>query len=252
MNYKVIKSDWVVYEQPVCIGPSNGAGDPESGWQRSAPVTSSVEEKPADFALEALVQEEMQEMLEDAKCTAKEITEQANRDAEQMLEGARVTGYEEGYQAGMQETESLQQKCRETISRIEGMAFDKYKTALDNAEHDVVRMIMDIAEKVIYDRMEDRKETILHIVRNAMEKASLEETLTLKLAPEDYEQLMLHSDQLFEHQEQREKVSLVQDETLAKGSCLIESPTGTMDASVDTVLKNIDDSFSELSPRIAG
>jgi flagellar assembly protein FliH len=132
------------------------------------------------------------------------------------------------------------------------MAFDKYKTALENAEHDVVRMVMDISEKVIYDRLSDRQETIVQLVKNAMHKASLEETLTLKVSPVDYEYLKRHQELIFEEHQLSNQASMVQDATLTTGSCGIETATGTMDASVGTVLKNIDESFSDLSPRIAG
>lgn len=252
MKNGVIKSDWIVYEQPIPIRVHPVGGDVRSVQVDAPPTVLQESGDRCNYALEAIAEEEADEMIEEAKRRAEEILELAKQQAEEISESARTSGYQDGYQNGIQETEVLQKQCRDTIVRIESMAFDKYKTALENAEHDVVRMIMDISEKVIYDRLSDRQDAIVQLVRNAMQKASLEETLTLKVSPMDYEYLKRHQELIFEEHQLSNQVSMVQDATLTTGSCVIETATGTMDASVGTVLKNIDESFSDLSPRIAG
>ena len=177
----------------------------------------------------------------DAGAEASRIVEEARREASRIKDEAEDVlvaakeraaqevkrGYAEGEAKGLaQVTEKLMELAR---LREEFFA---------NAEPDVMKLVLTIAEKVIGRLVTENPEGIKSVVRQALER-SLGDRITVRLNPDDY-RAIVEEDQAFRAVIDRTKrLSFREDGSISKGGCVLETEVGTIDAQLETQLEAI-------------
>ncbi len=145
--------------------------------------------------------------------------------AEKEREEERRMGRDEGYEEGLGE---LSEKILEA-----GVAKEK---VMKEAEPEIVRMVMEIAEKVIGREME--RGGIVPLVKKAIGQA-VGRKIQIRVHPHDYETLKGHEADLVSALDQTQSITLKEDEEIPAGGCVLESELGTVDAKLETQLKAI-------------
>ena len=152
---------------------------------------------------------------------AKEVLE----DAKKEYEMEKKKGLEEGRQEGLaQLTEKILEVKRE-----------REKTIAE-AEHSIIQMVMEIAEKVIGREL--KKGAIVDVVKKAMGE-SVGEKIVVKIHPEDLADIQNHESDLMSHLSHSQTMTVRQDETVPAGGCIVETEMGTVDARLETQMAAI-------------
>ena len=107
-----------------------------------------------------------------------------------------------------------------------------------DAEPEIIKLVMTIAEKVIGKLVRENEETIRSIVRQALESA-IGERITVRLNPEDYAVVAADEMEFRDILDRTKRISFKEDETVGKGGCIVETEVGTIDAQLETQLKAI-------------
>jgi flagellar biosynthesis/type III secretory pathway protein FliH len=177
----------------------------------------------------------------DAKEKAEQILTQAQAEAtrihdeaERVLEDTKVKreksikkGYAEGESKGLaQVTEKLIQ-----LQRLREEFYQQ-------AEPEVIRLVMSIAEKVIGQIVEENPKLIRSVIKKALER-SLGDRIVVRLSPEDYKVATAEESEFREVIDRTKRITFRQDDTIAKGGCVVETEVGTIDAQIETQLKAI-------------
>ncbi|QQR79684.1 MAG: type III secretion system stator protein SctL [Deltaproteobacteria bacterium] len=158
---------------------------------------------------------------ENIKAKAQEVYEQA----EQHYEDERQRGYEEGREEGRGE---WSEKLMEASMAKEKM--------LEDAEPQVIRMVMDIAEKVIGRAVE--KGAVIEVIKKTIEESSGKK-ITVRVNPQDWEMVKSREQELVSGLDQRRSISVREDESVGVGGCIVETELGTVDARLELQLKAI-------------
>lgn len=166
----------------------------------------------------------------------------AQPDAEQRLAAAHQEGFEEGHAAGRHslagEVESLQSKLARTVEEITGLRA-RYRR---QAEQDVVALALAVAKRILHRELTVAPEALLGLVKAALDKMEAREVHQVRVSRADAPIVR----QFFEQMGPPQRVEVIADANLAPGSVLIESSRGTLDASVDTQLAEIERGFADL------
>ncbi len=152
---------------------------------------------------------------------AREFLEQAKREREE----ERRAGYEEGLEEGKR---ALTQRVVEAESA--------HEKVLKEAEPEIIKMVMEIAEKVIGREL--GKGAIVDVVKKAMTQA-VGKKMIIKIHPDDFATLKEQEKELFQTMERTQSISLKEDESVGPGGCMIETELGTVDARLKTQLAGI-------------
>ena len=168
----------------------------------------------------------------DAKAEARRILSDAQAKAASILEGAEKTArelreaaYQEGHEAALLE---LNQILIETHQRRD--------TALVEVEQDVLRLVVKIAEKIIGREIERDDSALADMVSAALRHARQREMLVVRVNPNDLTIIQKHRDRL--NLAARERfLDIIADPRVARGGCIIESESGTVDAQLETQLR---------------
>ncbi len=157
------------------------------------------------------------------KTKAEEVLAKAVADREAALK----KGYAEGESKGL----SL---VTEKLMKLEAIRERFY----GNAEPEMIRLVMDIAEKVIGRIAAENPDLIRSVVRQALERA-LGDRITVSLNPEDYRSLMSGEHEFGDVVDRTKRLMFREDEAVAKGGCVVETEVGTIDARIETQLAAI-------------
>src|SRR5262249_45565217 len=176
-----------------------------------------------------------------ARTEAKELLTQAAtealatiREAEQRAHEVREEAYQEGYRAGFAE---LNQRLLD--------AGERYDRALAEAESDILRLAVKIAEKIIGREIASDPATVADIAKTALGHAQRSQTLTIRANPADLPTLQTCRNQLDQSAGAR-SLDLVADPDISTGGCVIETESGSIDARLETQLRVLEDSLLSL------
>ncbi|MDO8527185.1 MAG: type III secretion system stator protein SctL [Deltaproteobacteria bacterium] len=175
-------------------------------------------------------QDKAVQILTDAQQEATKIRQEAEHLLSQVkeeTEKAKAKGYEEGRAEGMGELTAEVLKARKLKEEF-----------FATAEPDIIKLVLSIAEKVLGKLVEEHKETVLAIVRQALEK-TLGDRITIRINPEDLKRLRAEDLQFKDLLDRTRQLHFKEDEAIQKGGCIVETEIGTIDAQLETQLKAI-------------
>lgn len=201
---------------------------------KKAPATSRVELLGDDGGV-------LNRKVLDAKGKARSIIEDARLEAERIREEARdllaqvnaelEKARKKGFDTGRQEGYSV---ITEKVTAFERVKEDFYK----NAEENIIKLVMMIAEKVIGRIVHENSEAIKSIVKQAIEK-SLGERILIRLSSEDYKAVTGSESEFRDMLDRTKRIQFKEDEGIVRGGCVVETEVGTIDARLETQLKAI-------------
>lgn len=159
------------------------------------------------------------------------------------MQVSKQEGYNEGYSKGYSEGKAIYEGLLQEAQEIKNQGISEYNELLANAESDFISMIMDITQKVIGYEIEINKENVLILVKNAIEKCTNKDNLLLKVSEVDYEFIVENTEKLRNYVDGIGEIEVRIDSSLNAGNCIVDSPFGSVDSSIDTKFNKIKESF---------
>ena len=124
------------------------------------------------------------------------------------------------------------EKLSETIGEVAGARAE----ALRRAEADVVKLSMEIARRVLHRELSLDSSALEGLIRAALEKLQAREVYRVRIHPE--QQLVLRA--CLEQSGRGGNVEVLSDPSLARGGAIFEMSCGSLDASLETQLQEIE------------
>ena len=166
------------------------------------------------------------------------------RQLERQTREAREAGFSEGEAAGRARASAELRPALEELSRaIAGIA-DLRPRLMREAQADLVELALRIARRVLHRELSIDPAAVEALVKAALEKMASLEITRIRVHPELEAGIRTSL-----AQEGRGGLSLVSDPALARGSVLIETARGKLDASLDTQLAEIGRGLADRIPQ---
>jgi flagellar assembly protein FliH len=164
---------------------------------------------------------------------------------EQHLQGAYQQGFQEGQNSVQQELggqlDSMAARLARTIEELSGLR-QRYR---HEAEADVIALAMAIARRILHRELTIAPDALLGLLKAALEKLDVREVHRVRVGPEDAPLVQQHLDKMGLPQ----RVELIADPGLERGSAILDSSRGALDVSVETQLAEIERGFADLVRR---
>ena len=213
---------------------------PEEAYEPSVP-TDIPYEGPDPRELIAEAQEEIERMREEALKDIEAMKEQA-------LEEARKKGYDAGYDQGNKEgMQRLDRERRELAQeRVDLKA--EYEQMIENLEPDLIETINDIYQYIFKVDMSSYKDVVTYLVMNTLAHIEAAKNYLIHVSKDDYAYMSMQK-KLIQTDSVVGNASLefVEDASLNKGQCLIETEAGIYDCGLDTHLTELSKKLRILS-----
>lgn len=192
-------------------------------------------------------QEEVQSILAQAKEEAEQIIAQAQGEAEQIRSQAQEEGRESGLEMGLAEAKEqaaemekqLQQRVDDTMLRL--------REQERQMEPFFAGLVADLVEKITGAACKEKKDVILHLIKNAVQNLEKPKQVTLRVSKEDMAMVSMHKADLKSVLGDMEEFDVMEDSSLGANQCIIETENKIIDCSLDAQLKNLQEQLRALA-----
>lgn len=242
---RIFKSNYVKVGTPKPI-KANIPQAPKKEEHRTMEVhqAKSLEEKANSIIEDA--KDMYLRIIEEANFEAQKIIEQANRDKDELMEHAAQQGYQEGYNIGYNEglnqAEEQIQQAAELKSHLDSRSRQMYK----EAEKEIMQMVVDIAEKVVGEELAQNPAAILAIIKQAIAKCAFKDKLVIRVSEQDFDYVSSNKDRISMLAEGINDLEIACDKALDKGSCIVETPSGEVNAGIRVQIHEVKKAFEYL------
>lgn len=195
--------------------------------------------------------EKAQGILEEAKEEAQNILREAREQAEQILQEAReqaeslrktvadegrMSGYREGKQKAEAEAEGLRRKLQAREAQLE----EEYQDAMNQMEPQLVEAITGIYEHIFHVELHSYRDILVHLIASTLRKAEGNKDFLVHVSREDYSYVSMQKKQLQAVLTGNGvTLEIIEDVTLGKDECMIETEGGIFDCGLGTQLSQL-------------
>lgn len=164
------------------------------------------------------------------------LVSRAQMEATSIKESAVKDGYNQGLEKAQEDIEFLRESLKEFFSYKEKVATEISK--------DVLEIALDIAQTIIKKEVEQDKEILLGTVVDILKtNVKSDERVTLKVSPDDVEFARLSIPEMLSLSQTQAKISVIAQDNIEKGSVIVETSSGVVDASFKTQLDVLREAF---------
>jgi len=194
------------------------------------------------------IKQEAQKVLDEAKIEAKEIIESAEKKSQEIIEENRKQGYEQGYEDGFNKGSEEVKHLIERLHKIISEVIAKRQEIIEGTEYQIVSIVLLIVKKIIKIITENQKTVIINNVVEALKKVKGSKNVIIRVNLDDIAMATKHKEDFIRMIEGLEGIQFLEDSSIERGGCIIETDFGEIDARISLQLKEIEDKILELMP----
>lgn len=212
------------------------------------PACEATAEAAEDYAaLEALLQrskEEAERLAEGIVASAKKeyetILQKAQKEAELIREQARQKGYEQGLAQKKNEIDRQLCELNQSLDDIK----TRHQQFMENYAKELQNFSLEIAERILEHQVTVNEVEMKDLVDTAIDSVRDVDWLTVRLSDQIPRLVSLLREEYPAYQESSGKKVQIIEKDIPLGSCIIETPIGTVDASIQVQLENLKQFFA--------
>lgn len=210
--------------------------------------------KAEDQAKQTVQEAEIQakEIVSDAEIKSKEMVMEAERKVSEIETQARDRGYEDGRNKGYDEGKEEVSRLVNSLNKIISATIDRRNEIIKNVEKQLVLIVVLIARKVVKSISEHQKGIVMQNIREALKKVRGRTDVVIRVNIEDLELTTEHKEEFIKMVEDIQNVSILEDSTVDKGGCIIETDFGNIDARIANQFDEIEERIKEIMPITIG
>jgi flagellar assembly protein FliH len=157
-------------------------------------------------------------------------------------------GYAEGHQKGYQEGTAEVGRLIERLHMIITKAIEKRNEIIEESETQIINLVLMIVKKVIKVISENQKNVVINNVVQALRKLKSRGDVVIRVNLADLDLTSSHVKDFMKMVENVKSITVLEDSSVDRGGCLIETDFGQIDARVSSQLHEIEEKILELMP----
>ena len=200
-------------------------------------------------------QKTVQDASDSADSTVKDAEEKASAilsDAEDRVSGIEKDAFEKGFnegrdtgfESGKEEVERLIDKVQSVLNN----AIDKRNQIIEESETQLINLVLLISQKVIKVISENQKNVVINNVIQALRKLKTRGEVIVRVNLADVQLTTDHIKDFMRMVDNIRSITVLEDSTVDRGGCIIETDFGEIDARIASQLNEIRDRILELAP----
>ncbi len=240
-----------------------------AGWEREKETMTAAARAEAERIVKEAEQaafdevrrknDQAKKVRQEAEDQARAIVEQARQEAARVEQEARDRvaaleketsnkGFEEGRQAGFQTGEAEVKRLVERLHVVLTSAIEKRNQIIEETESQLINLVLQISQKVIKVLSENQKNVVINNVIQSLRKLKSRGDVVIRVNLADLELTTQHTQDFLKSVENVKSITVLEDSTVDKGGCVIETDFGEIDARISSQLQEIEERILELAP----
>ncbi|MBN2545278.1 MAG: flagellar assembly protein FliH [Spirochaetes bacterium] len=193
-------------------------------------------------------EDEAKTIIEEARVQAKKIESEIQDTESKILTEARKRGYQDGWEEGYGKGSDEVKRLIERVQIILNASIQKRNEIFIETEQQIIGLVLLIAKKVIKVISENQKNVVINNVIQALRKLKSRGEVAIRVNLADLELTSQHKRDFVEMVEGIKSIKILEDSTVDRGGCIIDTDFGSIDARISSQLHEIEDKILELMP----
>lgn len=230
---------------------SRGEGNPEGGFVSGLAIADVIE-APEDATGNVIkAQDEAKELLEQSRAEAEELRAQAQAEAERILEEARTQAQAEkqqvleqakqqGYMEGMSRAQAHEGAMEQEYQEKGRLLEEEYEQQIEMLEPNLVEAITGIYEHIFHVELSSYREILIGLISDVLHKLDGSRSFIIHVSKDDYAYVNMQKKQMLTGAvSESVSVDVVEDATVGRNECMIETENGIFDCGLGTQLSEL-------------
>ncbi|MCR8630814.1 FliH/SctL family protein [Paenibacillus radicis (ex Xue et al. 2023)] len=212
---------------------------------------------------EAFAEEQVKAAMEEAAAIRQQVqaeselwwNEQRQRDLD-LQNQLKDEGFQQGYQDGLKQSEAeLREQydgMLQEASQILDQAYILKQQIIQESEPFLIELSCSIAEKIVERQLTIESEWIVELVQKVLSRRREKGIITLCVAPVHFSNIQDAREELLLHIDSQAELQIIPDPSVHDQGCVVRSSFGSIDARIDTQLKEIKNALQHLAVRNEG
>ncbi|MCM1252244.1 MAG: FliH/SctL family protein [Clostridium sp.] len=210
--------------------------DEEDGEGNILKAQEQVPEGPSPEELREQAEAELAAAREEVEQIKQIARESLEKEKQEVLDEARKTGYDEGYRMAQTEAEQMKEEVRQERARLEA----EYDSLIEELEPQFIDTITAVYNHIFQVELENERNILVHLIETTLRKVESSRAFIVHVSKDDYAYVNMQKKTLTEEAVSgRGVVEVVEDITLHKNECMIETDGGIFDCGVGTQLEEL-------------
>lgn len=138
---------------------------------------------------------------------------------------AYAQGEKAGVEAGTTRADAMLRRLSDTLRELEELR----RSMIRQTEHQIVQLAIEMARRIVRREVQTDNDLLCAMARVALDRLGDASPATIRLNPEDYHTIVARHGGTWAGT----NVNVVADPSVGRGGCMVESPFGFVDASVE-------------------
>ena len=181
---------------------------------------------------------------EGVKELLKDAVDKAKRQVTDIKSFAKKEGYDSGYAEGFKKGEdAAREEFSPFLETIQSLISDLTvfrKNMYDKLEREMVKMVVDLAKKVIHFEFSSRDDAVQEMIRLAVQSVLDRESMVIKINPADKGYAESFRPELHHLFSEIKNITFEAHSGVARGGCVVETNFGVVDARIDQMATQMD------------
>lgn len=212
---------------------------------------------------ETIAEERIRQVMEEAES----IKEQAFQEVETWwqerrsqddaaVSEAKQQGYDAGYDEGFKQAEAAVKQEHSVILQeakaLLEQAYYQKQQIIQEAEPFLIELSTAIAKKIIRHELKASPDWIIEMTKSLLARKREKGVVTLCVSPSDFSYIQDARDELLLAIDSQAELQILPDSTVGSHGCVVRTAFGSIDARLDTQLKEIKNALQQLAIRNEG
>jgi flagellar assembly protein FliH len=193
-------------------------------------------------------EDEAERLVEDARSTAERITREAEEKVDEIEKNAYQEGFERGNEEGFTSGEAEVERLIGVLHTIVNKAIEKRNEIIEVSETQLINLVLQIAQKVIKVISENQKNVVINNVIQALRKLKTRGDVAVRVNLDDVKLTSDHIKDFMRMVENVKSITVLEDSSVDKGGCVIETDFGEIDARISSQLREIEEKILDMTP----
>ncbi len=193
-------------------------------------------------------EDQAQVILAESRQRAADLESDIKQRVTQTEREAYERGYADGHAKGYDEGRAEVERLVESLHAIITKAIEKRNEIIEEAETQIINLVLLIVKKVIKVISENQKNVVINNVVQALRKLKSRGDVVIRVNLADLELTSEHVKDFMKMVENVKSITVLEDSSVDRGGCIIETDFGQIDARISSQLHEIEERILELMP----
>lgn len=193
-------------------------------------------------------QDEANQIIANAEKQAQELISETTKKMQDEQKTSYDDGFKKGQEDGFKEGSLEANRLIDRLHTIIERTMDKRHEILAETEQQIVELVLLMTRKIVKVISENQKNIVISNVIQALRKVKGRGDVTIRVNLADLGLTSQHTKEFLEAAENVKHISVVEDTTVDRGGCIIETDFGSIDARIMSQLNEIEQKILEVSP----